>query len=223
MNLKMESIEFRATKDGPILQIKELSEYNKIEQLIMIFLEKNSKFFEGADFINLNVPNLPHSEKSRLLRSLEERFAIRFNLVIQREKVPEGVIKEELKKEKSPKDKSAADNKKYKPSKFIRSTLRSGALVEFDGNIVVFGDVNPGAQIVASGNIVVMGHLRGVAHAGSKGDVKSFVAANRLEPIQLRIANLIAISPEKEYKPLTFQGPQMAYVSEGAIIIEERA
>lgn len=223
MNLKMESIEFRATKDGPILQIKELSDHTKVEQIITLFLQTNSKFFEGADFINLSVPNLPHSERNTLLRSLEEQFEIRFNLLVQREKISEESTREESKKEELTKVKVPLDQEEYKPSKFIRNTLRSGALIEFDGNIIVFGDVNPGAQLIASGNILVMGYLKGIAHAGSKGDVKAFVAANRLEPIQLRIANFIAISPEKEYVPLTFQGPQMAYVSEEAIIIEERA
>lgn len=222
MNLKMESIEFRATKDGPVLQIKEPLVYEQVEQLIELFINSNKRFFEGADFINLSIPGMPQSQQHQLLKSLEQKFDIRFNLVIQRERVQEEFsIKPEVLPEEKP---DFVDlNEIHKPSKFIRNTLRSGALVEFDGNIIVFGDVNPGAQIIASGNIVVMGYLKGIAHAGSKGDMEAFVAANRLDPIQLRIANYIAISPEKEDTPLTFQGPHMAYVYEEAIVIEERS
>ena len=32
------------------------------------------------------------------------------------------------------------------------------------------GDVNAGAEIVADGNVIVWGRVRGMIHAGAKGD-----------------------------------------------------
>jgi len=69
----------------------------------------------------------------------------------------------------------------------IFRTLRSGAQVRFDGNVYVYGDVNPGAQVVATGHIAVMGTLKGVAHAGAHGDESAFILAFAMRPTQLRI------------------------------------
>ena len=78
----------------------------------------------------------------------------------------------------------------------VRRTLRSGQRVAFDGNVVVLGDVNPGAEVIASGDIVVMGALRGVAHAGARGDEGAVVVALDLRPLQLRVAHRVARAPD---------------------------
>ena len=79
----------------------------------------------------------------------------------------------------------------------IHRTLRSGAIIRFEGDLYVFGDVNPGAQIIATGNIVVLGALKGVAHAGANGDESAFILAFDLRPTQLRIGRKIAVPAEK--------------------------
>ena len=53
-------------------------------------------------------------------------------------------------------------------TKFHKGSLRSGQRLEFDGSIVIIGDVNAGAEVIASENIVILGILRGLAHAGCK-------------------------------------------------------
>lgn len=101
----------------------------------------------------------------------------------------------------------------------LRRTLRSGAVVRFDGDILVFGDVNPGGQVIATGNIVVLGALKGVAHAGAAGAEDSFILAFHLRPTQLRVARKIAIAPERSESGASFL-PEMATVIGGQIVIE---
>jgi septum site-determining protein MinC len=100
----------------------------------------------------------------------------------------------------------------------VRRTLRSGQAVSFDGNVVVMGDVNPGSEVLATGDIVVFGSLRGIAHAGSAGKVDACVVALRLIPTQLRIADKITRAPDDEMQMP--QGPEVAYLREGSIVIE---
>ena len=76
-------------------------------------------------------------------------------------------------------------------TKVIKGMLRSGRRVDFEGSIVVLGDVNSGAEIIAEGNVIVLGKLRGFAHAGAKGNRSAFIAANEINPTQLRIADII--------------------------------
>ena len=86
---------------------------------------------------------------------------------------------------------------------FVAKTLRSGTRVEYPGNVVVMGDVNPGAEIIAEGNVIVWGRVRGTIHAGSKGDRAAFICALDLSAIQLRIAGETSamLKPQKDPKP----------------------
>lgn len=100
---------------------------------------------------------------------------------------------------------------------FVERTLRSGKSVQFDGHVVVLGDVNPGAEIIATGNIAVLGSLRGVAHAGATGDRKATVSAYNLAPTQLRIADLVTRGPEDEADG---RGPEIARIKDDQLIVE---
>lgn len=76
-------------------------------------------------------------------------------------------------------------------TKFHKGSLRSGQRVETEGSIVIIGDVNSGAEVIASDNIVVLGNLRGLAHAGAKGNKNAIIAAGRLDSVQIRISNIV--------------------------------
>lgn len=85
-------------------------------------------------------------------------------------------------------------------TKFVKGSMRSGQKEEFQGNIVIIGDVNFGAEVIAGGSIVVVGTLRGLAHAGANGNKKAIITANTIGAIQVRIANLVKEIPENTYK-----------------------
>lgn len=76
-------------------------------------------------------------------------------------------------------------------TKFHRGSLRSGQRLETEGSIVILGDVNSGAEVIASDNIVVLGNLRGLAHAGAKGNKNAIIAAGNLDTVQIRISNIV--------------------------------
>ena len=106
-----------------------------------------------------------------------------------------------------------------RPTMLLQRSLRSGQNINFDGNVVVVGDVNPGAEIIASGHILVMGALRGLVHAGATGEESATVTALTLMPTQLRIASHITRPPdgnnEEPNKP-----PETARIRNDAVIIE---
>ena len=76
-------------------------------------------------------------------------------------------------------------------TKFHKGSLRSGQRMEVDGSIVIIGDVNSGAEVIATDNIVVIGTLRGLAHAGAKGNKEAIITASTLDVVQLRISNIV--------------------------------
>ena len=83
-------------------------------------------------------------------------------------------------------------------TKFHRGAVRSGQKLEFEGSIVIMGDVNDGAEVIAGDNIVILGALRGLAHAGAKGNVNAIIAASSIDAPQLRIANIIKEREKEE-------------------------
>lgn len=103
-------------------------------------------------------------------------------------------------------------------TKFHRGTVRSGQRIEFNGNVVIIGDVNPGGEIVAAGNVVVIGALRGIVHAGADGNKEAIIVALSLHPVQLRIAEIITRSPDEKQEKFNF--PELAFIKENQIIIE---
>lgn len=99
---------------------------------------------------------------------------------------------------------------------YFRGGVRSGQKIESEGSIVVLGDVNSGAEIIAGENIVVLGTLRGLAHAGAKGNKKAIIASNRIESPQLRIANILKEMEKTEAEA----GKQYASVINDNIVLE---
>ncbi len=97
---------------------------------------------------------------------------------------------------------------------FVQKTLRSGMRIVYPGSVVVIGDVNPGAEIICEGSVVVWGKLRGMVHAGSEGNEKAAVYALDMTPMQLRIANCIAVPPQKKHKP----APEVAFIENGQVV-----
>ena len=102
-------------------------------------------------------------------------------------------------------------------AKFHKGSLRSGQRLEEERSIVILGDVNSGAEVIASDNIVVLGTLRGLAHAGAKGNKQAIIAAGRLDTVQMRIANIVK-EFNREEEPL--RKLAYAYVDDDKIIIE---
>ena len=99
---------------------------------------------------------------------------------------------------------------------FFKGGLRSGQRIEYEGSVAILGDVNSGAEVIAGDNIVVLGVLRGLAHAGGKGNRKAIIACNRIECPQLRIADELK---EIEKEEIT-ECKQFAYIKDDKIVIE---
>ena len=109
-----------------------------------------------------------------------------------------------------------------------KGTLRSGNDIEALGSIMVLGDVKPGATVTAGGSIFVLGALQGTADAGAYGDSDAFVMAMRMDPLQIRISDAMAVSQEGSGKrkrgfmrPKDEIIPEVACIVDGHIVIQD--
>lgn len=103
-------------------------------------------------------------------------------------------------------------------SVLLRKTMRSGYKVSHPGHITVIGDVNPGAEIIAGGDIVVWGRLRGMVHAGADGNTEAMVCALDMNPMQLRIADKIAVPPKRKKGEVV--QPEVARIVNDQVVAE---
>ena len=98
-----------------------------------------------------------------------------------------------------------------------KGTVRSGNRISSNGDLYVVGDVNPGAIVSAKSNIYVWGKLLGIAAAGEDGNKNASIASLYLNPLQLRISEIIAVGPKEKPKN---QHPEIAIIENQSIIIK---
>jgi len=120
-------------------------------------------------------------------------------------------------KEQEIKNKLLLFRSKNKDDILHEGTVRSGDRISSNGNLCIIGDVNPGAIVSAKKNIYVWGKLLGIAFAGKSGNKNASIASLYLNPLQLRIADVIAIGPKD--KPQNCY-PEIAVVDKQTIIIK---
>ena len=175
----------------------------------------------------IEAPTMSGEDIDKIIEFLQDKLGIKYSEKNEKKKLPEESeeIMQEIKDVKAEKladvdfiSSQITEESEYR-TKIIKNNLRSGVSVNYDGNILVIGDVNAGAELVATGNIIVIGVLRGFANAGVKGDRSAMVISNKINATQLRIGQLIAIPPKDDDKKTT--GVQIASIQNNKIEIQQ--
>jgi septum site-determining protein MinC len=213
-------IQIKGIRDGLLVTLGEANWPDLLSAFIKNVDERLS-FFKGARVaVNVGVNELRVAELSVLRDQLSERgialWAILSESPITEMNAQNLGLATRLPKHRPLPVHEEVDEFPEGAAKWVKGPLRSGGRILFEGNVVVLGDVNPGAEIVAGGSVIIWGRLRGVVHAGAQGNEKAIVCALELAPTQLRIASIIAISPEKKGKIL----PEVAYLKDGQLAAE---
>ncbi|HEY8362703.1 MAG TPA: septum site-determining protein MinC [Tissierellaceae bacterium] len=204
--MKKDVISFKGVGDGVYI-IVNTDDFSIAKEELDNKLKSASIFFKGTKILGIKSDMLPYEN----ILELKYFLKYKYDLIVSDEDMP--VIKNNFKNVMN-----NTDDIECGITKFINGTLRSGQIIEFDGNIVVIGDVNPGAFVKAKGNIIVLGALRGVAHAGMDGNLNAIVASYHLQPTQLRIGDIIARPPDDDVD--TLKMPEVARIKDGEVIIE---
>jgi len=213
------------TKSGLMLILPEETEFTDLCDKIWARLSQAGKFFKGSEVtVQVGRRSLRSAERE-LITSILGQFDMTLkqfqqlnDSVEQAAQVSAQAARTAESARRSSGLPAAALLQESETALVVTRTLRSGQSVRHQGDVIVLGDVNPGSEIIATGHIVVMGALRGVAHAGANGNTAAFVAAIKLRPIQLRIAQVIGRAPDDQGDAQTL--PEVARVSDGMIVVE---
>ena len=215
-------IEIKGIREGLLITVGDGGTWEAAQQALLATIGERADFFNGAR-VALDVGSRPI--KAAQLGKLRDRlgdFGITLWAVVSESpKTQEtarslGLETHLAKPRPGQVVRPIAAHPTGEDALLVRRTMRSGMKVEFDGHVVVLGNVHAGAEIIAGGDIIVWGRLKGVAHAGANGNTAAVVCALDLSPTQLRIAHLIATAPPRRGKPT----PEMAAVKDGQVVAE---
>ena len=216
------SVIFKGSLNCLTVIMKEEVEFDEILKQMEEKILSAGKFFKGAKLlVKYRGKKLTFAEEEKMFQLLQNKSGAKITGIEMDTEEPPKV---EIEPQPQPHAKIRMSNFFFKGldegmTKFYRGTVRSGQLLNFDGNLVVVGDVNPGAELVATGNVVVMGSLRGIVHAGANGNKEAIVVALNLQPTQLRIADVITRPPDENDNGGQFV-PELAYIKDDIVYID---
>ena len=222
------AVVLKGLRDGIAVHIDEKADFMSVIEMLRQKVSDGKRFFAGANTkVFFKGRDLTPEEENTLLGVISNVVGVG-GLQIAKSPMDEAVDSLQETEPILPEleDSSGSEIIKDKIKKnftesncaFFKSGLRSGQTIKYNGSVVIMGDVNPGSEVVADGNVVVLGSLKGLAHAGALGDESCFVLANTLQPVQLRIANVISSMPKSEQKKQATK-PSYAYVKDGKVCI----
>jgi septum site-determining protein MinC len=201
-----EYVTLKGTKDGVRVILDTAVPFNVIfDEIIKKFESASSFFSKGKCTISFENRHISDADRLKLEQKISEALTdCEFSVTYDEDKAAAVKMFTDIKEGYT---------------KFYEGTVRSGRLLQSEGNLVVLGDINPGAEVVAAGNIVVMGSVRGIVHAGCTGNREAFIVALNLSPTQVRIADIITRPPDDDKRKNIV--PEKAYIRDETIYIEE--
>ena len=182
-------IKINLTNENLIIKLNEEAEQKEILETLKRKINDLKKLYKDAKMpILVTGKNLSESEKVEIKNIIVEKIDVKVSFDAPLELGLHGIKK------------SFNQEIESSQTKFHRGSIRSGKRIEYEGSIVVLGDVNGGAEVIAADNVVILGVLRGLAHAGARGNKKAVIAAASIDCKQIRIADIIKEMEEEKTK-----------------------
>lgn len=214
-----QSVVIKSNKYGLIVVLDEKTEWEELKKNVAEKFRTSAKFFGSAQMaLCFQGRKLTFEEELELSDTISANCQIQVVCIADENTSTEQAMKQVLERNQE----ESADLMNLQDGRFYKGTLRSGQVLESETSIIILGDVNPGARVISKGNVIVLGTLKGNVYVGASGNQDAFVAALSMDPMQIRIGDVIARSSDSRpvRKKKTDDTPKIAFVEEGNIYIE---
>ena len=205
-------VKVNLTNENLIIKLNEEADQKDIVDSLKKKITQLKKLYKDSKMpILVTGKVLKESERIEIKNIIQEKIDVKVSFDIPQELGLHGIKK------------SFSQEIESSQTKFHRGAVRSGQRIEYEGSIVILGDVNGGAEVIAGDNVVVLGVLRGLAHAGARGNKKAVIAAASIDCKQIRIADIIKeMEDEKDEEGniIVATRKTYAYVEEDKLILE---
>ena len=209
------SVMIKGDKYGIVLVMDKDMPFSDLLEKIAEKFSSATKFYGNATMaISFKGRKLTVEEEKQILDTIESNTKLNIICVVDTDEERQEMFK------KAVEAKLMAQS--TGTGQFHKGTLRSGQVLESESSIIILGDVNPGAKVIAKGNVIVLGSLKGTIYAGINGNENAFVVALYMNPVQIRIGDTIARSPDDAISKKNMDmEPKIAFVESGNIYIEK--
>lgn len=188
-------ISIKGSREGLRLQLSESAAWEEVLTALREQLERGSQFFNGARVaVDIGERALANDELNTIL-ALMQQHGLEAEALISSARESRSAARAAGIATR-PVPRASEHEEPGDSTSFVQRTVRSGQVVRHHGHLLIVGDINPGAEVIAGGSVMVWGRVRGIVHAGALGDRTAIICALELTPTQLRIADLIARSPD---------------------------
>ncbi|MDE6852015.1 MAG: septum site-determining protein MinC [Lachnospiraceae bacterium] len=207
-----EKVVIKGTKSGIILVLDADVSYEELKKGVAEKFEKSAGFLgEAEKAIAFQGRELTDEQKIELIDIIQEHCKLSIICILEEDAKLEEAFQKSMEQTLAEVDCSTGQ--------FFKGNLRSGQVLDVETSIIIIGDVKAGAKVISKGNVIILGALRGNVYAGSDGNVDAFVVALDMDPVQIRIADTIARSPDHPQKKKVKE-TKIAYWDSGNIYIE---
>lgn len=206
------SVMIKGTKSGIIVVLDEETEFDLLVQQVAEKFRESSKFLGNATIaISFEGRKLSNEQQKILVDTISSNTQLFVACVVETDPQKEELFRKNLEE--------CLMDLTTNTGQFYKGNLRSGQVLDVETSIIVIGDINNGAKVVSKGNIIILGSLKGTAFAGASGNERAFVVALDMNPLQIRIADVIARAPDKPTKNVVKEA-KIAFIEDGNIYIE---
>ncbi|MGN0318811.1 MAG: septum site-determining protein MinC [Lachnospira sp.] len=217
------SIIIKGSSHGIHVILDDKLEYDVLLEKLRDKFKEASKFLGSANMaLSFEGRTLSSEEELEIIDIISEESDLKIVCILDNNGEIDKVFSDAVNKAMD----SSVPEKNEDNCHFYKGTLRSGQVFESESSVIILGDVNPGAKVVSKGNVIVLGSLRGNIFAGASGNINAFVVALEMNPMQIKIGDIIARSADtsiqikgKNAKPKVIE-PKIAYVYDDNIYIE---
>ena len=189
-----QSVVIKSNRHGLIVVLDEKTDWETLKKDVAEKFQSSAKFFGSVQMaLCFQGRKLSFEEELELSDIISKNCQIQVACIVDENAATEAAMKQALDRQRQAVD---SDLMNLQDGRFYKGTLRSGQVLESETSIVILGDVNPGARVVSKGNVIVLGTLKGNVYVGASGNESAFVAALSMDPMQIRIGDVIARSSD---------------------------
>lgn len=216
-----ETVVIKGTKSGITLVLSPDADYETLKKDVAAKFRDLTAFFgEAYKAISFKGHELSDEQKMELINIIHENCKLSVLCIMEEDPEEEEAFRQALEKKLMEQENSS------NTGQFYKGNLRSGQVLDVETSIIVIGDIKPGAKVISKGNVIILGSLQGNVYAGAAGNPNAFVVALDMHPVQIRIADAIARSPDNPEKNIkkrrknTVRETKIAFLDRGNIYIE---
>lgn len=215
-----DTVVIKGFKSGIILVLDPDASYETLKKDVADKFRASAAFFgEAAKAISFKGHKLTDSQKMEIINIIQANCSLSIVCIMEDDPETEEAFRQLLDR------KLMEQDHQVNTGQFYKGNLRSGQVLDVETSIVIIGDIKPGAKVISKGNVVILGSLKGYVYAGASGNADAFVVALDMHPVQIRIADKIARSPDNPGKKAKsvkndVTEPKIAFLDDGNIYIE---